>query len=118
MIGERLKIFRLREGLSQKDFAKRLGVVQSVISNCENGRRSLTETYLKLIASEFDVNINWLKNGEGEMYKINSIGINTDVEVKEISNELYNLDNEHRSIVLNVVRTLKEELFKLQKADA
>ena len=53
-----------------EQFGERLGnVSKSTISNIENDNRNLTDHMLKSICREFDVNVDWLRTGAGEMFK-------------------------------------------------
>jgi len=62
-IGQRIKQLRKMLGLSQKEFAEKIGK-----SRIGAGRRTPDESTLKLIAKEFNVNEEWLKTGKGEMF--------------------------------------------------
>lgn len=64
----RLKKIRKAVGLTQKDFAKNLGITQTAYSMIETGKRPLAEPYIKVICSVFNVNENWLLTGEGEIF--------------------------------------------------
>ena len=65
---ERLKELRKVLGVKQGEFAKRISTTQGHISDIENGRKSLSERTAKLICLEFNVNEDWLRTGEGEMF--------------------------------------------------
>ena len=69
MIADRIKNVRKEKKLSQTAFGERLGVARDVISNVELGRVEPKELFIKLLISEFNVNEDWLRTGEGEMYK-------------------------------------------------
>lgn len=67
---ERIKNVRKKNNMSQNEFAERLGVTRSVISNIELNRLAKPEqkaSLIKLISKEFNVNEEWLLNGTGEM---------------------------------------------------
>ena len=66
--GERIKAIRKHFKLTMEKFGNKLGVTKVAISNIEKGNRNLTEQMSKAICREFNVNENWLKNGEGEMF--------------------------------------------------
>ena len=66
-INERIKEIRRSSGLSQTDFAERLGTTRGVITNLEGEKTSPNEPFIKLICREFNVNEYWLRTGEGEM---------------------------------------------------
>lgn len=50
-------------------FGKRLGVGASAISKLESGERNLTDQMFVSICREFDVNEEWLRTGEGSMFR-------------------------------------------------
>jgi ribosome-binding protein aMBF1 (putative translation factor) len=54
--GALLKGLRLREGLSQVEFAKKIKVTQANLSNMENGRRSIGKNIAKRIEKAFGIN--------------------------------------------------------------
>lgn len=63
---ERIRIVRERANLSLSKFGDRLGVSKSVIANLEYNKVQPTEPMIRSIASEFGVNVEWLKTGEGQ----------------------------------------------------
>ena len=65
---ERIKELRKALGLTQQEFADRIGSVQNTITGYETGRRVPSNQVITLICREFDVNENWLRTGEGEMF--------------------------------------------------
>ena len=67
-IGKRIKQLRKMLDLSQEEFGKKIGKSASAIARYESGSREIDESTLKLIAKEFNVNEEWLKTGEGEMF--------------------------------------------------
>ena len=67
-MNERLREIRLALNLSQDEFATRLGITKSSISGHETGRRNMSEQTITSICREFDVNEEWLRTGEGEMF--------------------------------------------------
>nr|WP_317379425.1 helix-turn-helix transcriptional regulator [uncultured Faecalimonas sp.] len=70
-IGERIEILRKDLSMSRRVFGERLGVSESVIVNIEYDRLKRPdqkETLYKLICKEFNVNEEWLRTGEGEMF--------------------------------------------------
>ena len=66
-INERIKDVRKMSGLSQTDFAERLGTTRGVITNLEGDKTSPNEPFIKLICREFNVSDAWLRTGDGEM---------------------------------------------------
>lgn len=68
-MNNRIKILRKQIGLTLEEFGKRLGVTRAAISNIENGNRNVTEQMIVSICREFDVDENWLRTGEGKMFR-------------------------------------------------
>lgn len=65
---ERLKQIRLEKKLNQAEFSKLLGMGQSTLGMLEVGKREILDRHIKTICSIFNVNENWLRTGEGEMF--------------------------------------------------
>lgn len=67
-MNERLKELRIYLGKSQEEFGKILGLSKSGISEIESGRRNVTDQHIIMLknCSEFFINENWLRTGEGK----------------------------------------------------
>ena len=63
-LGERL--VALRGGLSQGEFAKKLGISRNTLGRYENGLRAPDADFLLLLVEEFGIDANWLLLGVGE----------------------------------------------------
>ena len=66
--GERVRSVRKELNLTLEKFGKKLGVSKGAISAIEIGTRNLTEQMTKSICREYNVNYDYLVNGEGEMF--------------------------------------------------
>ena len=64
---ERIKVIRNAVGKRKTDFAKELSVSRSAICKMESGENYPSEQTIKLVCSEFNVNEEWLRTGNGEM---------------------------------------------------
>lgn len=67
-MNERIKELRKALGLTLDKFGERLGVTKQTVSRIENGINNVTDQMFKSICREFNVNENWLRTGEGEMF--------------------------------------------------
>ena len=67
--GERVKQIRKSKGMTLEKFGERVGVTKQTVSRIENGVNALTEQMLLSVCREFDVNEQWLRTGEGEMFR-------------------------------------------------
>lgn len=66
---ERIKKIRKEEGLTQKEFAKKIGVKQNTVATYEIGKIKASDSVIRSICREFGINEDWLKYGTGEMKK-------------------------------------------------
>ena len=98
IIGERIKLIRNRLNITQDEFSKKLGTTRNTITNYEAGRREPMEATIKSICREFNVNYEWLKNGEGEMFDALP-----ETLVDELADE-FNLDDLDRRIILGYIQ--------------
>lgn len=64
----RVKELRKDLHMSQVEFAKKLGVTNAHISKIEKGGTVPSDTLIKLISKEYDVNEDWLKKGIEPIY--------------------------------------------------
>ena len=67
-MNERIKELRLKLGLSQDEFGRRLGVTRGAITNIELNKVEPKPLFIDLMCREFHVNEIWLRTGEGEMF--------------------------------------------------
>ena len=68
----RIKKLRKSLDLTQQKFADALGIKQTTVASYEIGRIVPSDSTIKLICREFDVNEDWLRTGEGEMFVLPS----------------------------------------------
>lgn len=67
---ERVLQLRRKLGLTQKEFAEKLGVYQPEVSRMESDETQvLTMRQLHLISNAFNVSLRWLDEGAGDMFK-------------------------------------------------
>lgn len=66
--GERVREVRKTLNLTLEKFGNEIGLKKNSLSQIENGKNELTEGNAKAICREFNVNENWLRTGDGEMF--------------------------------------------------
>lgn len=64
----RIKSIREHEGLTQDAFGKKIGSARNTIANYENGNRTPSNAVITSICKTYNINEEWLRTGEGEMY--------------------------------------------------
>ena len=65
---DRIKALRERLEKSQDEFGKDIGLTRNYISLIENGQRNLSDQSIKVLCSLYNVNEEWLRTGNGEMF--------------------------------------------------
>ena len=65
---DRIKKIRKELDLTQQKFADKLGVQRNTIAMYEMGRTLTSDAIMRSICREFNVNEDWLRTGQGEMF--------------------------------------------------
>lgn len=75
-IGQRIREIRTKTRFTQEKFAAELNLKQQTIAVFELGKRNPSERTISDICDKFNINEDWLRTGEGEMFNdIDSIDI-------------------------------------------
>ena len=102
-MGERLKDLRKALGLTQQEFADRIGIARGNIGAYEVSKNSPSDAVISLICREFNVNQVWLRDGTGEMFQIPD-----DEDAARTAGATGNTDRRFYQAVLNIVRTYSQ----------
>lgn len=92
-MNERFKELRSFLNLSQEQMGEAIGLSKSGISNIESGARNVTEKHIKLLSITFNVNEDWLRLGNGQMFAEND-----DTLIANLARE-YNMSNAQQRII-------------------
>lgn len=65
-MNERIKQIRRELGLTQQEFADRIGLKQNSIALIEGGKRNISDQAVLSICREYGINEEWLRTGKGE----------------------------------------------------
>ena len=68
-MNERIKELRKTLRLTQQEFADALSVKRNTVATYEMGRNEPIDAVVALICKTFNVNEEWLRTGEGEMFE-------------------------------------------------
>lgn len=107
--GERIREVRMSLKLTLEKFGEKVGVTKVAISNIEKGNRNLTEQMAKAICREYNVNYDYLMEGEGEMF--------SDLP-KTVLDELckqYDLDDLDRILIEQYLKLPSDDRESLKK---
>ena len=103
MIKHRLQELRARLKMSQPEFGRKLAVSRDVIVNLEHGRVQPKDMFLDLVCKIYNVNKDWLYNGSGEMFTVD-----TDLyrEIEEGAAVLEAMNPKFRALAINQLKGL------------
>lgn len=114
-----LKTLREDLGLSQKEFASKLKVSDTTISKLEKGERNITDRMLIQICDAFNVRSEWLRTGEGSIYRnvtdlnianmMGKVFADDDEFLKKVFLTFLNLSDEERAVIQKVINQLSEK---------
>lgn len=110
-MNERIKLLRSKLGLSGKKFGEKLGVNRSSISRWESGENAVTDQTIITICSVYNVNEQWLRTGEGEMFRSDNL---VEFEYSDplelaIMQTYFSLDKETRKKAMDNIKKLLAE---------
>ena len=118
MQNQRLKQLRLALHLSQENLGTALGITRSGVSSIESGSRKLSEKHIKLLLAAYpNINENWLRTGEGDMFQDNDKSIlgelttkfhldNLDIKILE---SYLKLPSEQRAVIKHFIAGIAAE---------
>lgn len=108
-VNDRFRELRKTFGLSQEELGNKIGLSKSGISNIESGARNVTDKHIKLICSEFPVNEEWLRNGNGDPVR------ETAASTMEKLREEFHLDDFTCSFVYEYLKLDEEKRNAVQE---
>jgi transcriptional regulator with XRE-family HTH domain len=65
-IDKRIRDVRKKAGLTQQEFADRIGYHKNQVSNVETGRFNPSNRFLASVGEKFMVSVDWLRTGEAD----------------------------------------------------
>lgn len=105
-MNERIKAVRTALGLSQQEFAEKIGIKRGAVANYEVGRNEPIDAVVSLICKTYNVNETWLRTGEGEMF----IQISRDQEIMDfVADTMQDDEDNFRRRFLLALSRLPEE---------
>ena len=101
-MNERLKALRKSLNLTQKDFAEKIGIKRNTLAKYETGVISPSTAVVSLICHVFNVNEDWLRSGQGEMF------LPTGDDVAEMVSNLVEESNPFYDTILDIMRSFSK----------
>lgn len=102
-MNERIRELRKHLNLTLEEFGKKVGVTKAAIGRIEKGERSVTDQMFLSICREFNVNEEWLRTGEGEMFTLQE-----DEEAAYVSELLDDTDNPLYDLIKAIMKTYSQ----------
>ena len=106
-VRQRIKQLRETLNVSQRDFARRIFISQTLLGDIELGNRNVNNRTLQLISTEFNVNKNWLLTGTGEIFDAPPV----DLQLEKLIEIFQQLDDGLKNYLLDQ----SKGLLKIQK---
>ena len=103
-VNQRIKELRGKLGLNQRDFSTLLSLSGGYIAGIEVNLRKVNDRIIKLIISEFGVNEEWLRFGNGEMFMKKK----TDEKAVRIISLFNDLPLHYQDVVLGTIELLRK----------
>ncbi len=112
-MNERLKQLRKALGLTQQEFADKIGSKRNTIAKYETNTNVPSTAVLSLICRVFNVNEKWIKSGEGEMF----LPITRDDEIAKLSTDLFKEEDDSfkTRLILTLAKLDENEWAVLEK---
>jgi transcriptional regulator with XRE-family HTH domain len=107
-INHRIKLLRKSLKITQKEFAMVLAVSQSQIASMETGERGVSGRTIKQLCDSFDVNVHWLRTGEGDMFIHKK-----DFRFAKLQALFVNLEPRYQDFILSAV----DQFLKMQEGE-
>jgi transcriptional regulator with XRE-family HTH domain len=108
-IKERVRQVRAALKVSQREFAKRIFISQTLLGDIELGNRNVNDRTVQLITTEFNVNKDWLLTGKGDMFSSSP----PDLQFEKLLEIFKQLDKPLRDYLLEQ----SKGLLKIQQGD-
>ena len=102
-VNERLAFARKTLKLTQREFAEKISVATGFVACMEIGERKVNPRIMKLVSSVFNISLQWLETGEGEMFYND-----TEQEVEEIISLYKRLNPFFKKFIMRQLRDLIE----------
>jgi len=103
-VNQRIRELRKKLGLNQRDFSILLSLSSGYIAGIEVNLRKVNDRIIKLIISQFGVNEEWLRSGNGEIF----IKKKTDEKAVRILSLYNDLPPHYQDVVLGIIELLRK----------
>lgn len=107
---ERIKELRKSLGITQQDFADKLGLKRNTIATYEIGKAVPSDRVVSDLCNKYNVNEEWLRTGEGEMF----VALNRTQQIAQLTADLFKGEKDSfKERLLLVLAKLDENEWKV-----
>ncbi len=112
-MNKRIKKIRQNAGMTQREFADRIGVSRNTIAAYETDARVPIDAIIVSICREFNVNEDWLRTGLGNMYA----EVNPDIQLSKALGSLLREEASSfkKQLILSLLELNQKEWDTLEK---
>lgn len=112
-MNKRIKEIRQNAGMTQREFADRIGVSRNTIAAYETDARVPIDAIIVSICREFNVNEDWLRTGLGNMYA----EVNPDIQLSKALGSLLREEacSFKKQLILSLLELNQKEWDTLEK---
>lgn len=104
-MNERIKQVRNSLGLTQQKFADAIKVKRNTVATYEMGKSEPSDSAISLMCKEFNINEDWLRTGNGEMF----IEQTRDEQISEFVGKIQHLeDDSFKKRMISMLSKLNE----------
>lgn len=130
-MNERLKELRKKIGVTQQEFADKLGLKRNTVATYEIGKATPSDRVISDICSKYNVNEDWIRSGTGDMFRKPSDEIGYYVEdlleykgggnpfydmIIEMMKTYHELDEKSKTVIREYFRNVKNGLKEKEEA--
>ena len=109
-IRERLKFLRDQLNLTTRAFGSAIDMSGGAITNMEKGTRNITDRTIRDICREYNVNPEWLINGNEPIFEDVTRELDIDDEVRQLTKQYSLLNNEDQKKKKKLINSLAEKM--------
>ncbi len=114
-MNERLKKLRKALDLTQQEFADRIGSKRNTVAKYETEVNTPSAAVVSLICREFNVNEEWLRTGEGDMF----LPADRNADIARLTKQLLNEESDSfKNRLISILSNLTVEEWKFLEEKA
>ena len=112
-MNERIKELRKSLGITQQEFADKLGLKRNTIATYEIGKAVPSDRVVSDLCNKYNVNEKWLRSGEGEMFA----SLNRTQQIAQLTADLFKgeKDSFKERLLLALAKLNEDEWKVLEK---